>query len=351
MRGGLFFSAEGRPLGGQLSNQRREFLREFPALGFRVIRSGLVTNNRRCSYVINGSELLLPESAHPGPWNIKVGHPITGGVEFQKENYLMVDLKTVTEVSSGIFVGSWSTHNWYHWTIDTLPSVFLANKLPKEFANYPLLLPHQALTKESWLEALRAVAGTREIVELPSAGYLEVENLLWIDSPSNPGPLPRKARLDWNFSLHQTAMREYRDFVLSMFAPESDGEPFRRIFLARKVGSLRPYNQRELIEVAAGFGFEAVYLEDMTFEESIRTMREAELVVGPHGAGWASALFCRPGIASLMWSHQGREWNWFTNVAEVAQFEMHHLVLPPSRDRFDLDPVVFRSKIQSLVRR
>ena len=293
----------------------------YPAIGFRTVPNAQVGSNRRVSAVVNGTTLLLPEAVDDGPWNIRVGEPTTGGILRQDADHALVHLRqSAPKLSRGIFVGSWSPHNWFHWTIDTLPSVYLARFLPPEFDSYPLLLPDSATTRAAWEEPLALVLDEREVKFLPENQYTAVGDLVWVDSPTCPGPLPVGVPSGPRFSFHGTAMKAYRDHILDGLGLSGKGiSQTRRLFLARAEGSYRSYNQDEALEVAADFGFEPVYLETLSFKESVAIMLEACAVIGPHGAGWANALYCQPGTKGIMWTwDESRHDNWFANIGKLA---------------------------------
>lgn len=320
----VFFPGE-IEIRASLFDQDSEQRRLYPSLGYARIRSTRVTANRRCAAVVQEGEFLLPSAADEGPWNILVGRPFTGGVIGQSGFKILVDTRLTGCIERGVFVGSWSPHNWFHWLVDTLPSVWLASLLPTDFDSFPLLLPKGALSKPAWREPLELIIGNRQIEELPEDGYLAVDDLVWIDSPSSPGPRPMlENQRNANFKLHGSAMNSFRATLLEKLnLDDSQIVPRRKVFLARKEGGNRPYNQAELIELAKDFGFEAYCLEDMSFRESVELMMGTSFLIGPHGAGWASALFCPPGITSIMWTWEsGKRDNWFTNIAELRQMNM-----------------------------
>jgi hypothetical protein len=310
--------AANSPVGGVESGDT------YPTIGFRRIPNALAGSNRRVSAIVQDSTLLLPEAVSDGPWNIRIGDPTTGGILRQDQKRVMVRLRrSAPDLSAGIFVGSWSPHNWFHWTIDTLPSVYLARFLPPEFDNYPILLPDSATTRAAWKEPLELVLGQREVKFLPENRYTAVDDLIWVDSPTCPGPLPVGVPSGPRFSLHGTAMKAYRDHILEGLGLLGAGiSQTRRLFLARAEGSYRNYNQDEALEVAADFGFESVYLEALSFKESVAVMLEASAVIGPHGAGWANALYCQPGTKGIMWTwDESRHDNWFANIGKLAAMD------------------------------
>lgn len=300
----------------------------YPAIGFRTVSNAMVSSNRRVSAVVSENTLLLPEAVDAGPWNVRVGDPSTGGVLRQDSKHVLVHIRQSTPtLIRGIFVGSWSPHNWFHWTIDTLPSVFMTRYLPQEFDDFPILLPESVHARGAWEEPLGHVLGQRSVKFLRENQYTAVENLIWVDSPTCPGPLPLSAPSGPRFSMHGTAMRAYRDHVLESLGLDVQGSAqSRRIFLARAHGSYRTYNQKEALEVAAEFGFEPVYLETLSFKESVAIMLKASAVMGPHGAGWANALYCRPGTIGIMWTwDESRHDNWFANIGKLAEMDFSTL--------------------------
>lgn len=323
----------------------------YPSIGFERLRSARVSANRRCAAVVREREFLLPRAADEGPWNVFVGRPFTGGVIGQSGSKILADTRLTGSIERGVFVGSWSPHNWFHWLVDTLPSVWLASLLPTDFDSFPLLLPRGALSKAAWREPLELVIGNRQIKELPEDGYLAVDDLVWIDSPSSPGPRPLLANgRDANFRLHGSAMNSFRAALLKKLnLDESQIVPRRKVFLARKEGGNRPYNQAELVELAKEFGFEPYYLEEMSFRDSVELMMGTSFLIGPHGAGWASALFCPLGITSIMWTWEsGRRDNWFTNIAELRKMNMKVLLDFQIRgNSYWLDKECLRKAIES----
>ena len=326
----------------------------YPAVSYSRLENALVTSNRRVAGVICGSRYFVAKAAETGPWNIKVGELATGGVLRQANELLMVAIdESQQRLPRGIFVGTWTPHNWFHWTIDTLPSIFLTKLLPEEFSEYPLILPEMVLLRESWREPLELLEINRPITYVTADKYTSVSELIWMDSPTCPGPVPLSSNPYPKFRVHGSALRAYRQFMLDKTGLASfEPTAFRKIFLARQQTGFRPYNQAELFKVAAEFGYEAVFLEDLNFPESIKVMLEAESVIGPHGAGWANAIFARPGTHGLMWTWpaSARD-NWFTNIGAVAEMNFHTIFTDLEPESFSLNPGSLRRELKKLPRR
>lgn len=299
----------------------------YPGLGYSELHNALVASNRRVSSVVVGSELVVPWAAAEGPLNIKVGEPATGGILRQEGDKVLATLRPTGErIREAIFVGSWTPSNWYHWVIDTLPSVYLANMLPREFSNWPILIPEEALGKKAWLEPLRLALQGRPVLPLVRDEYHKIDHLVWVDSPTSPGPLPLREAGEPRYRMHTTAMLNFRAHMIktALANPQSDTEVLNdRVFLARREGSERAYNQEQLISVARDFGYTPVFLESLSFEESVSVFRAARRIIGPHGAGWANLIFSSPGLKALMWTWElDSPNNWYQNVATLAGARM-----------------------------
>ncbi|MDA7814846.1 glycosyltransferase family 61 protein [Pontimonas sp.] len=322
----------------------------YPAISYNRFSDTLITSNRRVNGLINGTRYLLPKAVDPGPWNVRVGEPTVGGILKQNKRFVLINARRDSStIPRGIFAGTWSPHNWFHWTIDTLPAVFVSRLLPPEFDEYPLILADTTLKHESWREPLDLVRGKRQVISISSDRYWKVSDLIWLDNPSNPGPLPLDQTPWPNFRMHGSAMQSYRSFMLEATGLEAKARaPFRKVFLARKQQGNRPYNQNELTQVADEFGFEPVFLEELNFRQSIEVMVDAEFIIGPHGAGWANCLYARPGTRAIMWTwpRSVRD-NWFANVASVAGLNFSTIFTDGSdREPFNLNPLVLRQLLQ-----
>jgi capsular polysaccharide biosynthesis protein len=98
------------------------------------------------------------------------------------------------------------------------------------------------------------------------------------------------------------------------------------------------------------FGYEPVFLEELNFADSVKVMMEAESVIGPHGAGWANALFCHPGTTGIMWTwRDSLSDNWFSNIASVSEMKFTTLVTNDSpTGNHNLSPERLRRSLESL---
>jgi len=81
-------------------------------------------------------------------------------------------------------------------------------------------------------------------------------------------------------------------------------QPFRRIFISRQPGkSTRNkrwcMHHQSLEERMLALGVEVIYPEQLHPAEQIKTFAEAQMVIGPSGAGLFNTIFCAPGTVVL----------------------------------------------------
>jgi capsular polysaccharide biosynthesis protein len=351
--GVTFFAAEVAVRADNLGEDNPRSDDIYPQLGIKRIQKALVTSNRRCTAVIEGGKFYLPNAVDQGPWKIRPGTPNVAGILKQEQNSLLINVRTSRrEIPRGVLAGTVAPHNWFHWTIDTLPSVYLSQFLPEEYDDVPLLLPETGLSRSSWREPLELVIGNRELIPLDSHSYSRVSDLIWIDSPTSPGPVQLEDSSLPKYRMHGSAMRAYRDHMIRETGLHEKPNPkTRRIYLARKQTGHRPYNQRHLADVAANYGFEEIYLEDLSYRESIKVFTEAQYVIGPHGAGWANCLYAGTHAKGLLWSWpQAIKDNWFANVAHVSGMQLRVIYTDPSNQALhDLQPAGLEAEIEGLL--
>lgn len=231
------------------------------------------------------------------------------------------------KVARGIAIIGSNDTNYYHWVIEVLSKLQFMSELPIEYENFPILLSEQALKIPSIKAYIKYLKISQSIIYLKSNLYYEVEDLLYI-SPTNymVGNFKKGSVYGAENNFIRDESLEYlRGSLLSHLTKDNEIDMPSRVFLARK-GVTRDYNQAEVFALVKAYGFEAVYLEDLTLLQQVSLMKNAKVIIGPTGAAWTNLIFCEPETLVLCWmAEEYGELACFSNLAQFSKVKMEYL--------------------------
>jgi hypothetical protein len=182
-------------------------------------------------------------------------------------------------------------NNYYHWLIECLGRLRLIHE--SGFRPDFYVVSNALGFQKRWLEQF----GIQERQIIPAntgvsiqADELIVPSLLnnWEIVKFRGQPVYQK---QW---LPRWVCELYSKFRLEK------GEGKERIYISRaKASHRRVVNENALLPLLEKYGFAIVHLENFPLQEEFETFANAKVVVGPHGAGLASCLFCPPNASVL----------------------------------------------------
>ena len=106
----------------------------------------------------------------------------------------------------------------------------------------------------------------------------------------------------WSFT-HPKAIEWLRGELLS-----TQSHPYRRVFLSRRDAARRRLlNEEEIFDRLKPYGFELVIPTTLSVAEQITVFSQAEIIVGPHGSGFANIVFASPQAKVI--EIQSPDWN------------------------------------------
>ena len=229
-----------------------------------------------------------------------------------------------TQISGhAVLIGGSPENNWYHWLLTWLPRLALCSALRPDLLEDPNVrfIFHPHAQKEPYLSTIYAFG-------------LRPEQLVFVD-PDRPVFIERlfiPTMTDQNFYFP-----EYHKLcwdVLSTKLPPEDGRRVlpKRFFVSREGQSSpkrRLLNLADLASLFERLDIAIVTPEELTGVEQIRLFLKAELVIGVHGAGLATILFCRPTCHVVILDCDRNIWigmtGMFSSLAKVLAID--HTVL------------------------
>lgn len=86
------------------------------------------------------------------------------------------------------------------------------------------------------------------------------------------------------------------DFIRHRAAAlDNDVQGPRRVYIGRRGDRRRVFNEAEVVARLRRYGFTFIYMEDHPIDQQMRLLRDADIVVAPHGAGVVYTMFMRRG--------------------------------------------------------
>jgi len=277
------------------------------------------------SVVLNDNVALIERTVIPNQdiCDYSAGHIVMHGTKTA-----IVRLGEAVFIEKGIFLGGNGCFNYYHWLIEILPKLQFLDDLPKQFINYPLLVSEDVEKIPALKATINLIAVGYELIILKNDLAYSVGNLIYIDSPSN---LPFNLRRGENFDIAYTIISErsvayIKDVALANVKTYlAYSNHSRKLFFSRK-SERRKYNKEDVLECLTKFGFEEVFMEDISFEEQVRLIHNADMIAGPTGAAWTNLMFCRPGTKGLCWmAEEFGDFSAFSTIAHLVNVDLRYI--------------------------
>lgn len=138
-------------------------------------------------------------------------------------------------------------------------------------------------------------------------------------------------------SLRLNSTRWKTDFLFRRFTAGLDqtATPQARVFISRRRRGKRILaNDNAVFAALEPLGFRRYDLETLPAAEQIRLFFNAEIVVGPHGAGMTNLVFCRPGTKVVEINTPYRTTSCFYDIAHYRRLDYRLHVARPVHDHF-----------------
>ena len=249
----------------------------------------------------------------PGCQNTQTHHRVVDLNEFPP----LEQIQGKVAVLSGL-----SGHVYFHWMVDVLPRLELLrqNGIAWDEIDYFLVNSYQQPFQKETLTQLGIPL--EKVLESDRHPYLEAE---WLIVPSFAG------HLGW---LQPWALEFLRREFLSQNSATISGtghlkktfEYPERLYISRSKARYRNVlNETEVIHLLEQYGFAAITLESLSFQQQIALFAAAKVIIAPHGSGLTNLVFCCSGtrIVELVSPHYIRHYYWV--ISQHLQLEHYYL--------------------------
>lgn len=235
---------------------------------------------------------------------------------------------------SHLVVGIQTNLNYFHWLLEAMPRLWLAQRegLADDATVWlPPLRP--------WMHDMLNALPPIDTAATQGDGIIRCEHLL----------MPARGLANIHtFCPHAFAMVD--DIRDRHAAGKQSG---RRFFISRGgAGSRKLTNEDAITAIAIEHGFERIEPQYLSFREQVELFSGADAIAGPLGAGLANAVFMHPGSTLIELAPEGREGDatLFANLAHHRQLNYLAAVGPTvatdprpiDRREFSIDPGILR---------
>lgn len=267
-------------------------------------------------------------------------------------------------IDKAFFLGGNGSWNYYHWTIEIIPKLkyFLSSNISNQ--DIKIILPTHAKNIKSFSVMLEIILESSfEFVYLSKDQIANVQQLYIITTPSN---IVINSKKNISFSMDflyfdKKSINFLRDAVVSssqydIFLKENTSRlKIRKVFLARKENLFRKYNQDEVIGLVAKFGFESIYLEDLSFFEQVYLFQNVDFLIGASGAAWTNLIYVNKGVKAISWLGENVvSFSSYSTLARYYECDLEFLVCDVNNKTnthsdYNVDLIVLENLLRKLM--
>jgi len=238
-----------------------------------------------------------------------------------------VDVHTDQVLVAASFLDAAST-NYAHWLTEVLPRIVAFCTL-EQFSHIPIMI--DAGLHENILESLSMIVGsTREVITVPAGNAVSV-GTLFVTSVAGYVPfMPREKGRDIGSHgmFSAVALKLMRETIFNHVDSLPSKNFPRKIYLTRGKRYRSVSNEDSLKKCLANVGFESIELASLTFRQQVALLRNAEIVIGPTGAGMANLLFSNRSqlVYILFGKNPATHYFYWTHIVSTLGIRLNHIL-------------------------
>jgi capsular polysaccharide biosynthesis protein len=229
----------------------------------------------------------------------------------QKQNltfYKKILLNKVKNIDGNCLVAHHAYYqNYFHFLLEIMPRMFvLKDKAPQLKLIINSNLP-------SFAKEYIALFNFKEIIYLQDDEIAKVQKIIF------PTYLSR------GLAYNETVMKEMAEWLRNSLQNEDHNSSPKRIFISRENAKYRKtLNESEVFEILKAKGFVKFDLENPGIREQAAFFKNAEYIVGSHGAGFSNLIFSRHCKLLIDLIHENHPQDCFYNLASIFDINYYY---------------------------
>jgi len=188
--------------------------------------------------------------------------------------------------------GGAGKHNYFHWLFDVLPRIaILENNKKIDKPDYYLLPSLKHTYQKQTLKKLNIPLS--KLLDGEKNKHFSCDKLYVVDHPYNFNNNPSKSIsnipqwiISWLKEKCEFDNIKNQSYFDKIYIDRSDSLHKEKRFLT---------NNHDVREYLKSIDFKILKLSELSFTEQVETFKNAKIIVGLHGAGFANIIFSRPG--------------------------------------------------------
>ena len=199
-------------------------------------------------------------------------------------------------IEAGVFMSGLFSNQFGHWLPDFLPKIQFYKEHP-DFQDLSLIVDSEM--PQSHFDHLQRICRNKLVLLHPDESFI-CKRLLTASSPMFLPPEYFAEKIPPAHEKPGLSPRAMR-FLQGDNLNKNDIVRDKRIFLSRKnMRWRRLINESEIIADLSKFGFETIYLEEMTANEQIELFQHTSWIVAPNGSALLNIIFANIDIKLLV---------------------------------------------------
>lgn len=248
------------------------------------------------------------------------GEVLTDTETYKQDQHRLVKGKIPTWYASFdgtlAVISSPGQENWYHWLLQVLPRLKILHTSGIAFDKIYVTNLTYSWQKESLKIVLDALGISEDVLRVFEDDVaVKAKTLLVPSVPFIPSK-NRKAIPTW-----------LKSFLRNTFLKgDSPPDMPRKIYISRsKARCRRILNEDAFLKFLEKQGFTRVYLEDMSPLYQAQLFNTAEIIIGPHGSGFANVVFSQPGTTVIEIDHglEGEQRSYYKRFTRLMGCEYY----------------------------